>query len=398
MAPPAPPAHDGPTGEDLPDQVAPLDAAPGHADEVLRTLGWSDRVHALWASTTAGLDAVVPGATTSADTVPGRVIRTSRRFTYVATAEGLVQAIAPLDLEPAPVAGDWVVLDVDEDDEEGVGRLVAVLPRWSELSRRDPSGRSESQVLAADVDVVLIVLGLDRPIKAGRVERSLVLAWESGAQPAIVLTKADACDDPEAPAAEVRSLASDVDVHVLSSRTGEGVDGIRALLGGDDAAVRTVVLLGESGAGKSTLVNRLAGQEVQRTADVRAGDAKGRHTTVTRDLIVLPAGGVLIDTPGLRSLGLLDAEDGLSATFGDIEERAGACRFRDCRHASEPGCAVRAAVDAGEIDAERVDRYLAMQLELDDAAQAQTDAERRRTDRIISRSRRGVQRLKYGED
>lgn len=360
--------------------------------DALRPLGWGDRVRALWAATVDD-----PGVDTPEGSVPGRVVRTSRRFTYVATPTGLVQAIAPLDLEPAPVAGDWVAL-AGGDASEGAERLTAVFPRWSELSRRDPSGRSESQVLAADVDVVLIVLGLDRPIKPGRVERSLVLAWESGAQPAIVLTKADAVDDAGTAADEVRALAAGVEVHVLSARTGEGVEGVNGLLVGDEGVPATVVLLGESGAGKSTLVNRLAGAEVQRTAEVRAGDAKGRHTTVTRDLVVLPAGGVLIDTPGLRSLGLLDAEEGMAATFGDIEERTEGCRFRDCRHDAEPGCAVRAAVAAGEIDPERVERYLAMQRELDEAASSRTDAERRRTDRVFAKAQRSAHRIKYGDD
>lgn len=346
----------------------------GRADQdpavALASLGWDDRVAAL-------VGGAPPG------TVPGRVIRTSRRFTYVATADGLVQALAPVDADPAPVAGDWVALDLGDHD--GAAVVAAVLPRWSQLARRDPAERVEEQVLAADVDHVLIVAGLDRPVKPGRIERSLVLAWDSGATPAVVLTKADAAAeegvDVDAVVEEVRALAGDADVHVLSARTGDGVAAVHDLLAGG----RTCVLLGESGAGKSTLVNRLAGQEVQRTADVRATDAKGRHTTVTRDLIVLPTGGVVIDTPGLRSLGLVDAEEGLAAAFPELDELAEGCRFRDCAHGSEPGCAVQAAADAGDVDPERVARWVGMQAELDATAERQVEASRRPERRQISR-------------
>ena len=336
----------------------------------LRDLGWGDRVAALAAAAPEG-------------TVPGRVIRTSRRFTYVATADGLVQAMAGVDADPAPVAGDWVALDLG--DHEGSAVVAEVLPRWSQLARRDPAERVEEQVLAADVDLVLVVLGLDRPVRPGRVERSLVLAWDSGATPVVVLTKADVAAeagvDVEAAVAEVRDLAGDADVHVLSSVTGEGVAAVHELLVGG----RTCVLLGESGAGKSTLVNRLAGEEVQRTADVRSGDAKGRHTTVTRDLIVLPTGGVVIDTPGLRSLGLVDAEEGLAAAFPELDELAADCRFRDCAHQGEPGCAVRAAVEAGEVDADRVERWVAMQAELAATDERRVEASRRPERRQITR-------------
>lgn len=328
--------------------------------EALARLGWDHRVAAQWA------------AVAGPDLVPGRVIRTSRRFTYVATAEGTVAALAGVDADPAPVAGDWVALG--RGDHEGSDAVVAVLERWSTLVRRDPAGAAAEQVLAANVDWVFVVMGLDRPLKPGRIERSLVLAWDSGAEPVIVLTKLDALDDPAPALEEVRSVAGGAPVHAVSSATGEGVDALHRLLAGD----RTVVLLGESGAGKSTLVNRMAGQEVQRTADVRSGDAKGRHTTVTRDLVVLPTGGIVIDTPGLRSLGLLDADAGLAATYPDIEALAPSCRFRDCRHGTEPGCAVAAAVSEGDLDASRVARYRAMQDELDEGAAEAVEVQRRR--------------------
>jgi len=357
----------------------PTAAAP--APDALVALGWDDRV----AAACAGIDA---------SWRLGRVIRNTRRFTYVGTESGLVPAMAEVGLEPPPVAGDWVAIDVG--DQEGSEIVRAVAPRWSELRRRDPSGTSGEQVLAANVDVVLIVLGLDRPVKVGRVERSLVVGFESGATPVVVLTKSDAVapEDLAAVLADLAPSVGDVEVHVLSSTTGEGVEAVRRHLEGN----HTLVLLGESGAGKSTLANRLAGIELQRTAEVREGDAKGRHTTVTRDLIVLPAGGVLIDTPGIRGLGLVDADEGLAAAFGDIEALAESCRFRDCTHQAEPGCAVRAAVQAGTLPAERLDRYLLLGAELDAAADAKVDAERRRSDKSADKSMKAGYRSRDGDD
>lgn len=328
----------------------------------LARLGWDDDLAARWAE--AHLDA---------DAAPARVVRTSRRFTYVANEAGLTRAMAPLDLEPAPVSGDWVALRHDPDRPDDDAEVAAVLPRRSQLTRLDPSGHADEQVLAANVDTVFAVFGLDRPVAPGRLERSLVIAWDSGATPVVVLTKADAVADAAEHARSVAALAGDAEVVTTSSVTGEGIDALRAHLAGN----HTAVLLGTSGAGKSTLVNHLAGTEVQRTAEVRTSDAKGRHTTVTRDLIVLDDGGVVIDTPGLRSLGLLDAGTGLAAAFDDIEELSASCRFRNCSHAREPGCAVRAAVDEGALDAERFGRYLQLCEELDEADEKRVDADRR---------------------
>lgn len=344
-------------------------APPPDADNtVLVRLGWGPQVAARWQAAVDGIGGTGPGGE---PLVAGRVVRTSRRFTYVGTADGLVQAHSPHDLTPVPVAGDWVAV-WDGGPERGV-RVEAVAERSTELVRRDPSGGSEAQVLAANVDVVLAVFGLDRPVRPGRVERSLVLAHDSGAEPVVVLTKADAVDDPDGAAREVAGLCGSVPVVLVSSVTGDGTGALTGRL----APNRTAVLLGESGAGKSTLVNRLAGREVQRTAEVRTSDAKGRHTTVTRDLIVLDGGGVVIDTPGLRALGVLDAAGGLAAAFDDISSLAEGCRFRDCAHAGEPGCAVRAAVADGTVDAERVERYLAVVAELAEADQAVVEAARR---------------------
>jgi len=319
-------------------------------------------------------DAVVAAGWEPAEVVAGRVVRTSRRFTYVGCADGVVQATAPRELHPQPVAGDWVALRPGTE-ETGIP-VVAVAERTSAVVRRDPAGTTESQVLAANVDVVLAVFGLDRPLRAGRVERSMVIAHDSGAEPVVVLTKADTVERDVVTAAidEVRGIAGGAEVVAVSVATGPtGVDPVAERL----LPHRTAVLVGESGAGKSTLVNALAGREVQRTASVRGTDAKGRHTTVTRDLVVLDAGGVVIDTPGLRALGLVDTSEGVDATFDDVAALAEGCRFRDCAHRGEPGCAVAAAVKAGELAPDRLERYLGVRDEIAEAGRVVTEAARR---------------------
>jgi ribosome biogenesis GTPase len=241
----------------------------------------------------------------------------------------------------------------------------------------------DAQVFAANVDTVFVVQALTNGPNLRRLERELVLAYESGATPVIVLTKADLVDDAaiDDAVASVAEVAPAVDV-IVTSRTDEhAVDRLRAFAAGN----RTVALIGASGVGKSTLVNRLAGGDVQATADVRDRDQRGRHTTVARELVVLPAGGVLVDTPGLRAVSLWDADEGLSRVFGDIEDLASRCRFTDCAHDREPGCEVRAAVERGELDPARVEHYLRLDSELDVAA-------RRREERVANRALRKVSR------
>ncbi len=320
--------------------------------------GWQPRVGALFATAVAAHGGDVDRF------VLGRVAQSGVTHAVVATADGWCTATAEIsedapDIELVPTTGDWVVLDASYEPP----LIAEVLPRWSTLTRGDALGRAE-QVLAADVDVVLVVLGLDRPRKAGRVERALALAWDSGATPVLVLTKADLVDPAvvEAAVTDLGAVARGVEVITTSARSGAGVAEVRATLLPD----RTAVLIGESGSGKSTLVNALVGDEVQSTGAVREGDAKGRHTTTTRDLVPLSGGGVLIDTPGIRSVALWDASDGVARVFDDLEALADRCRFPNCEHRTEPGCAVLAAVADGSVALERMERWLLYIDELDE--------------------------------
>jgi ribosome biogenesis GTPase len=221
--------------------------------------------------------------------------------------------------------------------------------------RQSSGSRIESQALAANIDTVMVVIPLDRPVSRRQIERFLALAWDSGAQPILVLTKADLVEEDAVMAAlaEVTAVSGDLSVLVASVVTGAGMDGVAALVHNG----LTVTLLGTSGSGKSTLVNALMGSDVVQTGEVREADNKGRHTTTWRELVVVPTGGALIDTPGLRELGMWVDEVGIDAAFNDVTDLAALCRFNDCAHVSEPGCAVLAAIAAGELAADRLDSY-----------------------------------------
>jgi ribosome biogenesis GTPase len=313
---------------------------------------------------------------------PARVVRVDNTHLWVQTGRFALQIpLATLphewrdDPSERPTTGDWLLVDPTAEPPT----IRAVLPRWSLVARADALGRTE-QLLAADVDLVMVIHGLDRPLKPGRIERALALAWDAGATPIIVLTKVDlngAADEADLARAELATIAPDVDVIVTSSVTGIGVDRVRSSI----SPGRTAVLVGESGAGKSSLVNALLGADVQETAEVRDGDAKGRHTTTTRDLFPLPGGGVIIDTPGLRAIGLWEANEGVARVFADLEDLADRCRFPDCQHRTEPGCAVLGAVEQGAVDPARVQRWLRYIEELD-------EVERRRQERQRHRKRR----------
>ena len=315
-------------------------------------LGWDDH----WAELADDVLATV------VDGFPGRVVRQDRGWVQVAAADGVRSARTRADRVGTPVVGDWVIVVDDE--------VADVLTRRNALRRADPVGEGE-QVLAANLDRVLVVLGLDRPLKAGRVQRAVAQAWDADAEPIAVLTKADLVDDPVAVVAEVANEHPGLDVVAVSSRTGAGIDELRAAIAGG-----TVVLLGESGAGKSTLLNALGDDTLAETGEVRAHDAKGRHTTTRRELHLLAGGGLVVDTPGVRAIGLYAVPEAIDAAFRDIEDLTEQCRFTDCAHQYDDGCAVLAAVAAGELDAERLATYRDMQ---DEAEWAMLpDHERRR--------------------
>jgi ribosome biogenesis GTPase / thiamine phosphate phosphatase len=315
---------------------------------------------------------------------PARVAVQHRGAYVVCTASGDLSADVSgrlrheADVGGLPVAGDWVAVRRHDD---GSGAVIhAVLPRRTSISRKAAWLATEEQVLGANIDVVFLVSGLDGDLNLRRLERYLTTVWNSGAEPVAVLSKADLCDDVAAAVAAVESIAIGVPIHVASGLTGEGVDALRAYPAGN----RTVALLGSSGVGKSTLINRLRGEDVQAVAGLR-NDGRGRHTTTTRELVPLPGGGLLLDTPGMRELQLWDGCDGFDATFGDIEDLAGRCRFSDCGHNGEPGCAVQEALTDGTLDADRYNSYRKLQRELqalavrqDKRLQAEARKERRR--------------------
>ena len=279
-----------------------------------------------------------------------------------------------------PAVGDWVALR-DET-------IHAVLPRRSAFLRKVAFHATEAQVLAANIDTVFVVTGLDGDFNVRRLERYLTLAWESGASPAVVLTKADLCDDPLALLLEAEQVAVGVPAHVVSNMTGEGLDELAPYLG----PARTVALLGSSGVGKSSLLNRLLDDEVQATKEL-AEDGTGRHTTTARQLFRLPGGALLVDTPGLREVQLWSADDGIHEAFADVDELAADCRFNDCAHTREPGCAVQAAIDEGRLPRERLQSYRALQRELKRLAlkqDARMRSEERKKRVKQARSRRKV--------
>jgi len=270
-----------------------------------------------------------------------------------------------------PAVGDWVVIRKRPEEDRGV--ITDVLPRRSAFTRRAAGEPTGEQIVAANVDVAFIVMGLDRDYNLRRLERYLLMARESGASPAIVLTKPDLCSDLSAHLNDVTALAGDIVVHVANPRTGEGLEHLRQHF----TTGRTAALLGSSGVGKSTIINRLVGADVRRTQEVRPADSRGRHTTTHRELVALPDGGFVIDTPGMRELQLWDASDSVGQTFEEIEELAPHCHFADCRHRDEPRCAVKEAVAEGKISAERLDSYLNVQTELAELARQQVERDRK---------------------
>lgn len=288
-------------------------------------------------------------------TEPGRVARVDRGRLRVLTADGERAAFPAAALHDGsglggPAVGDWVALRGD--------LAVALLPRRSAFVRTTAGRTSAAQVVAANLDVVLVVDSLATETRLRRVERYLAVAWSSGATPVVVLTKSDRCDDVPAAVEQVAEDALGVDVLPVSSITGDGLDAVRSLLGPG----RTAAMVGPSGVGKSSLANALAGRTLAATREIRE-DGRGRHTTTARELHVLPGGGLLVDTPGMRELGLYDDEEGVATAYADVTDLAGQCRFRDCEHRTEPGCAVAAAIDDGRLDPGRLLGWRKLQAE-----------------------------------
>jgi ribosome biogenesis GTPase len=317
----------------------------------LSSFGWNDRFAALF----------VPHA--SAGLEPGRILEQFNSIYVVGTECGEVRAqlsghlrfsATPCEL---PVTGDWVAVRGSRGG--GAAQIQAVLPRTTQFVRRAAGKAERQQVVAANLDYAFLLSGLDNDFSPRRVERYLAAAWESGATPVVILNKVDVCDDPLQRVRAVDAVAQGVAIHAVSALRGDGVDElVRYCLPG-----QTVALLGSSGVGKSTLINRLLGKEQQSTQPLRK-DGRGRHTTTRRQLVFCASGGMVIDTPGMRELQLWEDDEGLQLTFDEIETLAHSCRFQDCRHLNEPGCAVRAAVEAGLLASDRLASLHKLQREL----------------------------------
>jgi ribosome biogenesis GTPase len=296
----------------------------------------------------------------------GRVVLEHRGSYRLYTEQGELSARVRgklrFDSESAadfPAIGDWV--SVAAPERGGPPQIHAVLPRRSKFSRKAAGQNSEEQVVAANVDTVFLVQGLDHDFNLRRLERYLVAAFESNAAPVVILSKADLCEDVDQKVFAAESVTPGTPVHAISSVTGLGIEALDQYI---QPGV-TVAFLGSSGAGKSTLINRIVGEEIQKTAEVREHDSRGRHTTTHRELLVLERGGLLVDTPGMRELQLWDAGASLSEAFSDVESIAASCYFSNCRHQNEPGCAVRDALGDGSLDASRYESYVKLERELE---------------------------------
>ena len=311
----------------------------------LELYGWD----AQWASEYSRLEK--PGC------IPGRIQSALRGAYNIWTAGGLIEAPARKklirDAAERPCTGDWVVM------QESPPLVEAVLPRRTRVSRKAPGEATAEQILAANLDLLLIVAGLDRDYNPRRLERYMALAWDSGARPVILLNKADIGDDFGPQIEETRALAGEADVLLVSALSGLGIEAVQDLL----EAGKTAAFIGSSGVGKSALTNRLVGQELRAVGDVREADGRGRHTTVGRELIVAPAGWLLMDLPGIREVRPWN-ESGVEEAFEDVEQIIAQCKFSDCKHGTEPGCAVRQALQDESLERARFDNYLKVRSEM----------------------------------
>lgn len=340
-------------------------------------LGWSDRF------------AEALSRLADPSLLPGRVVNEDRHSYTVVTTGGEMQAtitgrLLHITADPAdlPKIGDWVALTLVGGESKGIIRHV--LPRRTRLARRLPGRGTQEQILASNVDVAFIVQALDSTFNPRKLERFLVMAHDGGVRPVVVLNKADLCTDPDALVEQARAVCGDTEILVTSVRRRRGLK----ILTGMITPATTVVFIGSSGVGKSSLINCLYGEAIQATIEVRDRDSKGRHATSSRELIPLPGGGLVIDTPGMRELQAWLDEEGLLEAFPDVRILADGCRFRDCSHQKEPGCAVRSAADSGSLPRQRYDAYLKLQKEHTQLA------DKRRKHAWVIRRREGRQRLR----
>lgn len=339
------------------------------APDLIEQFGWSDLLAAAFA----------PHA--RAGHLPGRIVIQQRNGYLVATDRGEVRAkpagrlLHEVGETGHPAVGDWVALSFNPGEKSAT--IHGILPRRTAFVRRAADSHATVQVIASNIDVAFVVASLNADLNARRIERYLAAAWQSGARPVVVLTKADLCDDLEARLAQVRAVASDCPVLAVATKQGLGLEPLLA----EVRPGETCVLIGSSGAGKSTLVNAFLGEDRMATARIREGDDKGRHTTSHRHLVRLPGGGLIIDTPGMREVGLIGPDDGVAEVFDDVEALVASCRFSDCGHGREPGCAVRSALDSGALDPDRWAHFQKLGLELaavaEKADQAAQDQARR---------------------
>ncbi len=299
--------------------------------------------------------------------IPARVIRQDLDRYHLFSEKGQLVGTLPgrtrIETESRadlPTVGDWVLVAPVGNADPDQFVIQKTLLRSSKFSRKEAGDRFDEQIIAANIDAVFIVTGLDDNFSPSRIERYLLLAWNSGASPVIVLNKADLCDDLDEKTEQIRAIATGAPIHVVSALNNSGIKKLKAYI----PEGTTAAVLGSSGVGKSTIINRFLGYDHFETGNVRDFDSKGRHTTTHRELCIMQDGGLVIDTPGMREIQLWADEDALTSSFEDVESIASTCRFNDCKHQSEPGCAIRAAIDSGELSDERIDSYRKFQREL----------------------------------